>query len=118
MRSLNTIVVGLTSALASAAFAQAPRANGTEGIIVQAQAGEQMRSPVGGSMGGQTGQSGSGASVDRMKDQDKSNDPMVSDKDKDRGGYHARSSSRAVPARDRSSQARKGKEQPKDSGAD
>jgi hypothetical protein len=122
MRNLKTFVVGITSALASAAFAQAPHASSNEGIVVQAQAGGQMGSPMGGPTSGQTGQqsgpSGSGASADRMKDQEKTGDPMVSDKHKDQGGYHSPSSStKANPSRDTSSQAQRSKkQQPKDFG--
>jgi len=112
MRKLKYIVIGFSSMLTAAAFAQALNMGIKEGPFMQAQAGGQMS--------GQ-GQMGSG-NMDRMNEQGKPDVPAVfpaeSDKGKDKGGYHAKDrKAKQDPPRDSSSQVRRdSKQQPKDSG--
>jgi hypothetical protein len=112
MRKLNFIVNGFTAISMSAAlaFAQTPNKGVKNGAFVQAQAG-QMGSQ------GQTDQKAP-AGTDRMDTDrmdagrygDQITSPVISGKDKAKGGYHAQGrSARRAPARDSPSQARMGK---------
>ena len=116
MRKLNYLVLGFTPMLTGAAFAQALNTGIKEPTIVQAQAG-QMGSP------GQAGNGSMGTDSMSRGNEGKTQDPMISDKDKQKkkGSYHMRGRNSGTPgsssSQDPSPEARKGKmNEPKPSG--
>jgi len=116
MRKLNYLVLGFTPMLTAVAFAQALNTGIKERMIVQAQAG-QMGSQ------GQTGNGSMGTDSMSRGSEGKTQDPMTSDKDKQKkkSGYHTRSPNSGTPGsnsmQDPSPEARKGKmDTPKPSG--
>ena|SRR5262245_4865003 len=113
MRKLNYLVLGFTPMFTAVAFAQVLNTGIKERMIVQAQAGGQM----GGQ--GQVGRDPMDKGGMEPMNEGKSNDPMASDKDKNkhRGAYPMRGRGKSDTMRESSTQTRKGKmEETKPSG--